>query len=373
MKEIKEEVKKNFVGIDLSKRTYEAVRIHSGSDRKEWFKGKTENASIHNLLNWLKDDDLVTLEAGNQSFRIVRMIKAKVKCKVIVLNPGDIALIYKSLKKTDKEDALKLAKLIQRIPIEELPVVPVPTKEEEHLRVVLSEHESYIQDVVRQKNRLHAIFTREGFTEISKKHLRINKNRLESISLLSGYAREEARRLNALLLEMENLRDFINSEINEILKEDSDYAEFVMSVPGIGPIMTAALKAYVGEFKRFSTHKQVAFYVGLVPKVQMSGDMVHYGHIIRRNNIIRAKIIQSAWALVRSEEGGEIKEFYKKNYGRLGKKKAIVAVARKILVVLFTMFKSGEMYRYMSREKLDKKLKSYGLIKKNGRKGLTPQ
>ncbi len=63
---------------------------------------------------------------GSQSFRIAKSILNK-GIQVIVLNPGDLATIYQSLKKTDKEDSLKIARLIQRFPIEELPIVPIPT------------------------------------------------------------------------------------------------------------------------------------------------------------------------------------------------------------------------------------------------------
>ncbi|EMN01765.1 hypothetical protein LEP1GSC035_2638 [Leptospira noguchii str. 2007001578] len=57
---------------------------------------------------------------------------------MIVLNPGDLATIYQSLKKTDKEDSLKIARLIQRFPIEELPVVPIPKTRPEKLSECLS-------------------------------------------------------------------------------------------------------------------------------------------------------------------------------------------------------------------------------------------
>ncbi|EMM72364.1 transposase domain protein [Leptospira weilii str. 2006001855] len=55
---------------------------------------------------------------GSQSFRIAKSILNK-GIQVIVLNPGDLATIYQSLKKTDKEDSLKIARLIQRYPKEE--------------------------------------------------------------------------------------------------------------------------------------------------------------------------------------------------------------------------------------------------------------
>ncbi|EQA80318.1 transposase domain protein [Leptospira alstonii serovar Pingchang str. 80-412] len=77
------------------------------------------------------------------------------------------------MKKTDKEDSLKIARLIQRYPIEELPVVPIPTDEEEDNRRLCTEHENWTRQLTQgTRNRLHSLFTQAGLTEITKKHLR---------------------------------------------------------------------------------------------------------------------------------------------------------------------------------------------------------
>ncbi|EMY76533.1 transposase [Leptospira weilii serovar Ranarum str. ICFT] len=114
-----------YVGIDCGKKSLEVVRINSENslERRQF---STTESGINNLLKWLTSNDIVGLEAGSQSFRIAKSILNK-GVQVIVLNPGDLATIYQSLKKTDKEDSLKIAKLIQRYPKEELPVVPIPT------------------------------------------------------------------------------------------------------------------------------------------------------------------------------------------------------------------------------------------------------
>ncbi|EQA60440.1 transposase [Leptospira alexanderi serovar Manhao 3 str. L 60] len=107
------------------KEKFRVVRINSENslERRQF---STTESGINNLLKWLTLNDIVGLEAGSQSFRIAKSILNK-GIQVIVLNPGDLATIYQSLKKTDKEDSLKIARLIQRFPIEELPVVPIPT------------------------------------------------------------------------------------------------------------------------------------------------------------------------------------------------------------------------------------------------------
>ena len=101
----------------------------------------------------------------------------------------------------------------------------------------------------------------------------------------------------------------------------------------------------------------------MVPRVDCSGEKNRYGRIIKRGcRPIRAVIIQSAWALVRSGKGGDLSSKYKDLMVRRGKNRAIVAVARKMLEVLYTMVKKGRVYDSVDDEFIDKKLKHYGLL-----------
>ncbi|EMY26804.1 transposase, IS116/IS110/IS902 family [Leptospira interrogans serovar Australis str. 200703203] len=86
-------------------------------------------------------------------------------------------------------------------------------------------------------------------------------------------------------------------------------------MPGIGMITSLAIMSYMGDCKRFSSAKQAAYYAGLVPRVDISGDTVRYGRIINRGcHSIRRVIVQAAWSLVRCQHGGKVKEFYQRLY-----------------------------------------------------------
>lgn len=350
-----------FVGIDLGKRELKAVRLQDG-EKHEWFSGKTNEIGIRTLLNWLSPEDTVILEAGNQSFRIARRIERHKKGKVIVLNPGDVATIYKSLKKTDKEDALKLARLAQRNPRSELPEVPVPSENEESIRSLSTEQMHWSKLAGINKNRLHSIFTQAGLTEISKKDLKDHRSRRVAVELLPVSAKISAQRLVVHLRLIDRTLARIENETRVALKENKSYSALVMSMPGIGPITTLSLLAYIGRCERFSQASQLSYYVGLVPRVDISGDTVRYGHILKTGCIpIRRTIIQGAWALVRSKYAGALGEFYQRLKLKKGSKKAIVATARKMLEILFHMLKNGEFYRGVPSDVMDAKLRLYGL------------
>ena len=114
---------------------------------------------------------------------------------MILLNAGDLSTIYKSLKKTDKEDALKLVRLIKRIPSAELPVVSLPSEREERARRIASENGFDKASRTRLINRLHSIFVREGIIEVSKAELKNKTTRGKLISELDESNQKESLRL----------------------------------------------------------------------------------------------------------------------------------------------------------------------------------
>ena len=123
--------------------------------------------------------------------------------------------------------------------------------------------------------------------------------------------------------------------------------EQLMGVPGIGPVVALAFAAFIGEGSRFDNASQVSNYLGLTPRVDISGTIVKYGWITKRGNTcLRALLVQAAWSLIRSSKGGALKERYEymtKEKG-LGKKKSIVAIARRLAELLWTLLRTGNDY-----------------------------
>ncbi|EKR62696.1 transposase, IS116/IS110/IS902 family [Leptospira weilii str. 2006001853] len=200
-------------------------------------------------------------------------------------------------------------------------------------------------------------------THITKKHLRTKTSREASVTLLPDRYKKEAERiLKVLDLVALNLK-LIEEEIKEALKKNQSYVQTIMSMPGIGIITSLAIMSYMGDCKRFSSAKQAAYYAGLVPRVDISGDTVRYGRIVSRGcHAIRRVIVQAAWSLVRCQHGGKIKEFYERLYVKKGAKKSIIATSRKMIEVLYTMIRTGNLFDSMPEEALNRKLAQYGLM-----------
>jgi len=335
-----------FVGIDLGKRTYEMAVVGKGG-KVTMSNGKTYPSARQGLYNKLRPGDKVALEACSLAFIMAKEIEAAVRCKVYVLNPGRLSIIYKSMKKTDKEDALKLAHILEDFSEERLPVVAVPSDKEMERRKILANYRRADQNRTRNINLLHALFVSQGITTVKKSDLETGESRKETIQTLAGMERDEAEYLVKCLALIEERKEKLDRAINEEAANDEEMQR-LREVPGVGPKVAFAFVSHVGA-ARFENASQLSNYLGLVPRVYMSGDTVRYGPITKRgNSYVRALLVQGAWALVRSKAGGKLKERYE--YMTIekskNKKKAIVAAARQLAEMMYTLMRDKTEYEY---------------------------
>jgi transposase len=309
------------------------------------YKGSTAAEGRIKLYKLLRAGDKVCLEAGNLAFIIAKELEKAVGCRVRVLNPHRLAVIYATDKKTDKEDALKLAQLAADRPDSRLPVVAVPSDEEMERRKLVGSYRREQKVRTQGINRLHGLFVHQGITTVVKKDLAGDEGRREAVRVLTGLERKEAEHVVSCLKLHEERIEALEEEMSRRAEGD-ERIERLQSVPGVGPKIAFAFSAYVNE-GRFENGRQVGNYLGLVPRVYMSGSLIRYGGITKRGNgYLRALLVQGAWALTWSREGGALREQYEymtKERGK-GKKKAIVAVARKLGILLWTLLKQGTKY-----------------------------
>lgn len=350
---------KNYVGIDLGKKSMEIVRIKS-DDSIVRFNCKTDLTGRQRLIKWLKPNDIIGLEAGNLTFLLVKQIEKELNIKPVVLNPGDLYQIFSSLKKTDKEDCLKIARLLKRNPIEELPIVRIPDAFEEKARFLISEQGYWTKMKVKAMNRLHSLFVNAGITTVTKKDIKNKSVKKDQFESLNEYTKESANRLLESIIFSENSLKEIEKKIKILIREKKEKAEIILSVDGIGIITCLAILGYIGDGSRFSKARQVSYFTGLVPRVDQSGQKSKECKIIKRGCVqLKRTMIQCAWALVKSSRDSDLKTKFGQLCLRKGKKKAIVAIARKMIELVYVLLKKGELYKFMPEEKLKYKLAYY--------------
>jgi transposase len=353
--------KERFAGIDLAKRTMEVCVVEDGK-KIERHGLKTDCKGLVLLSRLLKESDTVAVEACGFANHLARYLTGEAGCEVSILNPGRLRVIGSSSKKTDREDALKLAKFIQRTPYEELPVVPLITEDEEDLRELVTMSQFLGGQRVAAINRLHALYARVGIIDVTKKDLKTDENRKKRLRELPKAKRDLAEVLLRELVVLEKELGGVKEKLENITREN-DLTPYLLSIPGVGIGLASVIIAYLGNGDRFSKASEVANYAGFTPRVDRSGETNHYGHISQKAycHAIRGVVLQGVWAMSRSSSGGVLKEKFEELSKRMNRRKAAVAVARKIVTLAWLLLKNREFYSGFDKEVLIKKFKFYGV------------
>ena len=176
--------KRRYVGIDLGKREY-TMAVIGKNGKMSIHHGKTSIQGRQALYRMLEKDDKVALEAGNLAFIMAGEIQERTGNDVRVLNNAKLPFIWSAPTKTDKEDAMKLAHLVEERRDEKLPIVPLPSEKKMMRRKVLANYKREMSNRTRYINTLHAIFVHQGHTTIVKNDLATSGRREEAIKLLA--------------------------------------------------------------------------------------------------------------------------------------------------------------------------------------------
>jgi transposase len=339
------EAARRFAGIDLGKREYTLAVI--GKDGKmKIHQGKTSVSGREGLYRLLEKTDKVALEAGNLAFIVAREIQERARSEVRVLNSAKLPFIWDAPTKTDKEDAMKLAHLVEERKDEKLPIVPLPSEQELGRRRLLANYGREVRNRTRQINTLHALFVHQGHTTIVKKQLTTAKRRREAVKVLSGQEKEEAEWiLKYLDLHEARLKE-LKGKIHGEAKTDEGM-KALQTVTGVGPVVAYAYVAHVGDGSRFTKGAQVSNYLGFVSRLDYSGTIERQGHISKRGNgYLRGLLVQAVWSTVRSQYEGALRERYRhKTITKgMGKKKTIVGIALRLAELMYSVLRNKTEY-----------------------------
>jgi transposase len=270
----------------------------------------------------------------------------RVGSEVRVLNAAKLPFIWDAPTKTDKEDAMKLAHLVEERRDEKLPIVPLPSEEELARRKLLANYSREQRNRTRQINTLHALFVHQGHTTVVKKQLATAERRREAVKVLSGQEQEEAAWiLKYLELHEARLKE-LKGKIHSEAKRDEGM-KVLQTVAGVGPVVAYAYTAHVGDGSRFTKGAQVSNYLGFVPRLDYSGTIQRQGHISKRGNgYLRGFLVLAAWSTVRSRAGGALRERYRyKTITKgMGKKKTIVGIARRLAELMYAVLRTKAAY-----------------------------
>ena len=340
-----EETKRRYVGIDLGKFEY-TIAIISKNGKVSIHKGKTSPKARVSLYRLLEKSDRIALEAGNLAFIMTREIQQQAGSEVLVLNSAKLPFIWDAPTKTDKEDAMKLARLVEERRDDQLPLVPLPSENEMARREVISNYSREMRGRTRTINMLHSLFVKQGITTVSRKNLATVEKARQAIGVLEGQLRDDAE-YQLLHLELHEKRiNELKIKINQEAKTDEDM-KVLQSIAGVGPVVAYAYVAHIGDGSRFNKGAQVSNYLGFVPRLYYSGTIERHGHITKLGNgYLRGLLVQASWAMVRSQKGGSLKEryLYTTKFQGKSKKKTIVSISRRLAELMYTVLRNKIKY-----------------------------
>ena len=235
--------------------------------------------------------------------------------------------------KTDREDARLLLRLLLE---DRFPRIWVPSWENRDLRQLLWHRHRMVQARTRIMNQLQAVALHEGLRAKKKLWRESGRQQLESFPL----APWASRRRQDLLALLDRLNPTI-AELNQAVDlevERCPAAQRLMTHPGVGPLTALAFVLIIGEAGRFGCGKQIASYVGLVPREKSSGNRRRLGHITKQgNSMLRFLLVEAAQVTARSIPEWRSRYFHLRM--RRGRKIAKVAMARRLAVRLYWMMR----------------------------------
>ena len=167
------------------------------------------------------------------------------------------------------------------------------------------------------------------------------KKVLEAVNGLPCEVRETFKELLAVWEDVDKRQRAAYRRLRKLAAADT-VAKRLMTVPGVGPATALSFSAAISTPARFPDGKQVAGYLGLAPRVHQSGDTHYHGRITKQGDkLTRWLLIEAANSiLTRVRKSFPLKEWGMRLAQRKGQAKAKVAVARRLAVLLFTLWKT---------------------------------
>jgi len=262
--------------------------------------------------------------------------------RIVLVHPRKMRIIAESRRKTDRLDAQILAEFLAA---GELPEAWRPTPRVREHRTLVRQLDHHRRRTSGLKCRLRNILARYNadvphlFTAAGRSHM--------AKTPLSPADRFVADQLWEMLDFHHRQRLAVRRQLAQFGRQapiaEREARAVLESVPCVGPVTIEVVLSELGDVRRFSAQKAIVQYAGLAPGVRESAGHRHSLGITKEGSpLLRWTLIQLAWRLVnRTRRWGFVYENLKR---RCGSRKAIVAVARRVLCVLASMLRSGQRY-----------------------------
>jgi transposase len=352
----KEENPMKYVGIDLHKQTIVLCVVNK--DRKILDRQRFHCVDVERIEDYF--DQLgpfqFVVEATATYEWLVQLLEPLAESWVLG-HPSKMRMIAESTKKTDKLDAKVLAEFLA---LGMIPQAYRPAARQREHRVLVRHRVECRQRISRLKCQIRHLaasynadrpdlFDEDRLDELQQRNDLTGADRFVLKQRLKDYD-DAGKRLSEAKAELKKFAG------NGPESEQQERA-ILQSVPGVGETVCEVVLAELGDVNRFGSIKQATAYAGLVPaKRESAGKGKELGITKQGSRLLRWSMVQAAWQAVR--HSARWRTIFEQLKRRRGSKRAIVAVARRLLGVLASMLRSGEKYRSSVAELKDREAKA---------------
>ncbi|HEV8341843.1 MAG TPA: IS110 family transposase [Candidatus Binatia bacterium] len=345
-----------FAGLDVDKRSI-AVTF---SNHQGFIRSLRMPYKVEHLVNYVRkhfSDQKVAFayEAGPTGYGLYDGIVAQAY-PCLVVAPSMIPKAPGQRVKTNRLDSRSLSENLRG---GQLKGIHVPSAVYRELRHLTQLRDTFVQEVVAMKLRIKSLLLFEGIAFPSapagSQWSFIVKAKLRELPC----SKTVRFKLDQLLDSLEfNEKQVLKTtkEVHRLCKDDPELSQsikYMMTVSGIGWIVSSQLLARIGDWREIKNVRQLAGFLGLVPTEHSTGEKTDRGSITHTGDgRLRSKLVQAAWSAIRQDS--ELREFYRtvrKRHPRdRGPRIAIVAVARKLTARIYAVLKQQRPYEV--REKV---------------------
>jgi transposase len=338
-----------FIGLDL----HRYYLVATGVDAELNKVYGPHRVDLIELEEWISKvitkQDALVVEATANAFMVYDALVSHAH-SVMIVHPPHLALIVQSQVKTDKIAAYHLARMLAKDLLES---IWVPPQEVRDMRTLVGQRDKMIRLKTQVKNRLQGVLHRYS--------MQLPEGPLFDAARLEWWKALPVSKLEKIRIQSDLAA--LNFAQDQIQQLETHFAEWaaqderiprLFEISGVGLITAVTLLAAIGDITRFPTPDQLVGYAGLGARVHVSGMTNHTGGITKTGRReMRAVLVEAAQVAVLHDP--RWKAELERLEPRTGRNKAIVAIARKILVAAWFLLHEQEVEKQLNLERVARK------------------
>jgi transposase len=339
----------NFIGVDLHKKS---ITVCVVDQNRKVLARKTinckETTEIVDFFRKFRPFKVV-VEATASYPWFVELVEPLAD-RVVLGNPKKLRVIAESTKKTDRLDAQILAEFLA---LDMIPESYQPTPRQRQHRALVR-HRQYLQGrITSVRSKIRHILSNYNADRKDLFSANVGPAYFKEVSL-SDADRFVIKQLWAEWQDHVAQRLAVTKKLKAFVakapQREAEAREILKTAPGVGFVTAEVILSELGDISRFRNAKKVCAYAGLVPVVRQSGEKKSKNMKITKegSGLLRWALVEAAWRLVR--ESPKWAARFSRLMHRSGKKRAIVAVARKLLCVLYAMLRTSTPYKIVTTD-----------------------